>query len=144
MLFVGFSDELSELTARTMIDYVLVRIRAQMPHHKIIVQTDNGVEFSGTTRHFERASFSQHLAKYHAEHVFIPPGMCNANGDVESVHNSIEREFFDLTRFASRRDFMQKVESYRLFYNLERPNSYKNMKSPWLIAQQEAVLKNSL
>jgi hypothetical protein len=46
-------------------------------------------------------------------------------------------EFFDLTAFRSREDFLQKAETYRLFYNLERPNSYKGMKTPWLIAQQD-------
>lgn len=137
MLFLGFSDELSELTARTMIDYVLARLRVQMPDVEIIVQTDNGVEFSGTTRHFERAPFTQQVIKYGAKHVFIPPKMCNANGDVESIHHSIEKEFFDLTAFRSRGDFLQKAETYRLFYNLERPNSYKGMKTPWLIAQQD-------
>lgn len=137
MLFLGFSDELSELTARTMIDYVLARTRAQMPDKEIIIQTDNGVEFSGTARHYETAHFSHQLGLYGAKHVFIPPKMCNANGDVESLHYSIEREFFDLTTFSSRSDFMQKIESYRLFYNLERPNTYKGMKTPWLIAQQD-------
>lgn len=137
MLFLGFSDELSELTARTMVDYVLARLRSQMPDHEIIIQTDNGVEFSGTVRHFEKATFSQQVERYGAKHVFIPPRMCNANGDVESIHHTIEKEFFDLTRFRSRDDFMLKVESYRCFYNLERPNSYKAMKTPWLIAQQD-------
>jgi transposase len=137
MLFLGFSDELSELTARTMVDYVLARLRAQMPEQEIIVQTDNGVEFSGTVRHFEKAPFSQQVSKYEARHVFIPPKMCNANGDVESIHNTIEKEFFDLTAFQSREDFIKKAETYRLFYNLERPNSYKGMQPPWLIAQQD-------
>jgi transposase len=78
MLFLGFSDELSELTARTMVDYILARLRAQMPDKEIIIQTDNGVEFSGTTRYFEKATFSQRVARYGAKHVFIPPKMCNA------------------------------------------------------------------
>jgi molybdopterin-guanine dinucleotide biosynthesis protein A len=52
MLFLGFSDELSELTDRTMVDYVLARLRKQMPDVEIIIQTDNGGEFSGTVRHF--------------------------------------------------------------------------------------------
>jgi transposase len=137
MLFLGFSDELSELTARTMADYMLSRLRAQMADHEIIVQTDNGVEFSGTVRHFEKSTFSQQVEKYQAKHVFIPPKLCNANGDVESIHNTIEKEFYDLTTFRSRLDFMHKAETYRLFYNLERPNSYKAMKTPWLITQQD-------
>lgn len=137
MLFLGFSDELSELTARTMIDYVLARLRAQFPDHEIIIQTDNGVEFSGTVRYFERASFSKQVEKHGGRHVFIPLKMCNANGDVESIHNTIEKEFFDLTHYTSRADFFQKIETYRLFYNLERPNSYKGMKTPWLAAQED-------
>ena len=137
MLFLGFSNELSELTARTMIDYILARLRAQFPDDEIIIQTDNGVEFSGTVRYFERAAFSKQVERYGAKHVFIPPKMCNANGNVESIHHTIEKEFFDLTQFQSRSDFFQKVEAYRLFYNLERPNSYKGMKTPWLIAQQD-------
>lgn len=137
MLFLGFSDELSELTARTMIDYLLIRLRAQFPGYEIIIQTDNGVEFSGTVCHFERAAFSKQVEKHGAKHVFIPPKMCNVNGDVESIHNTIEKEFFDITPFTSRSDFFQKAEIYRLFYNLERPNSYKKMKTPWLVAQED-------
>lgn len=63
--------------------------------------------------------------------------MSNANADVESFHDTIEREFFDLTAFSSRVDFMQKVESYRLFYNITRPNYSKKAKSPALIVQQD-------
>ena len=63
--------------------------------------------------------------------------MCNANGDVESLHYLIEKEFYDLTQFESRADFITKAESYRLFFNLERPNSSKGGKVPWLIAQQD-------
>ena len=137
MLFLGFSDELSELTARTMVDYVLARLRSQMPDHEIIIQTDNGVEFSGTVRHFEKVASPNRLKAIKPSMSSFPPRMCNANGDVESIHNTIEKEFFDLTRFSSREDFMQKAESYRLFYNLERPNSYKGMKTPWLVAEQD-------
>jgi len=32
---------------------------------------------------------------------------------------------------------MQKVESYRLFYNLKRPNYSKGAKTPALIAQED-------
>lgn len=137
MLFLGFSTELSELNARTMINYVLTRLRAQMPHREIIIQTDNGVEFSGTTRHFERSTFSKLVVEHEAKHTYIPPGMCNANGDVESSHCLIEKEFFDLEKFTSREDFIHKAESYRLFFNLERPNFSKSGKPPWLVAHED-------
>ena len=101
------------------------------------VQTDNGVEFSGTTRKVENNHFRQAVKALGAEHIYIPPGHCNANADVESIHATIETEFYELTNFISREDFLQKAESYRQFYNLERPNYSKGGKSPWLIAQQD-------
>jgi transposase InsO family protein len=139
MAFLGFSDELSELNARTMVDHFLQHLAKHLPFpiEELVFQTDNGVEFGGTTRHFEKSPFTQFIVSQGAQHVYIPPGMSNANGDIESFHDTIEEEFFDLTEFDSREEFMQKAESYRLFYNLRRPNYSKGAKTPTLIAQQD-------
>lgn len=136
MLFLGYADEISIEKSTKMLHYVLGKIAAEFPG-KVIVQTDNGVEFSGTTRHYENNVFSKAVHSYGAEHRYIPPGMCNANADVESIHDTIEEEFYNLTQFCSRADFFQKAESYRSFYNLQRPNYSKNGKTPWLIAQED-------
>lgn len=72
-----------------------------------------------------------------AEHRYIPLGHCYANADVESIHATNEKEFYNLTSFVSREDFLKKAESYRFFYNLQRPNFSKGAKTPWLIAQQD-------
>ena len=136
MLFLGFADEISELHAETMAKYVLGNMTANFSG-KITVQTDNGVEFSGTTRHFENNHFSKAVKAFDANHCYIPPGHCNANADVESIHATIEEEFYNLTPFDSRDDFLRKAESYRLFYNLQRPNFSKGAKTPWLIAQND-------
>lgn len=133
MLFLGYSDELSELNARTMIDYVLSEIKLDLPFeiNQLTVQTDNGSEFSGAARKIETAPFVQMVEKTHgANHVYIRPGHCNANADVESSHELIETEFYDLTMFADRDDFFRKVESYRLYFNFLRPNFYKGKKTP--------------
>jgi len=139
MVFLGFSDELSELNARTMVSHFLQHLAKHLPFpiEELVFQTDNGVEFGGTTRHFDRSPFSQLITAHGANHVYIPPGMSNANGDIESFHDTIEREFFDLTEFSSREDFIQKMESYRLFYNLQRPNYSKGAKTPALISQED-------
>jgi transposase len=136
MLFLGFADSVSELHAETMAQYVL---RAITPHFPgtVIMQTDNGVEFSGTTRKCENNHFRAAVKAFGADHVYIPPGHCNANADVESIHATIENEFYNLTPFSSRKDFFKKAESYRRFYNLERPNYSKGAKTPWLITQQD-------
>jgi transposase len=136
MLFLGFADEISECNARQMVECVLRKITPDFPC-KVVVQTDNGVEFSGTTRKIEHNHFSAAVRSHGATHVYIPPGCCNANGDVESIHATIETEFYNLTSFTSRADFLKKAESYRQFYNLERPNYSKGRKTPWLIAQQD-------
>ena len=136
MLFLGFADEISELHAETMASYVLKTLVFRFSG-KITLQTDNGVEFSGTTRSLEGNHFRNAVKALGADHRYIPPGHCNANADVESIHSTIEEEFYNLTPFTSREDFLSKAESYRLFYNLERPNFSKGAKTPWLIAQQD-------
>lgn len=116
MLFLGYSDELSELNARTMVDYVLDELKRDLPFEisKLTVQTDNESEFSGQARRIETAPFVQMIEKTHgANHVYIRPGHCNAQADVESSHQLIETEFFDLTRFKDREDFFKKVSNSR-------------------------------
>lgn len=133
MLFLGYSDELSELNARMMVDYVIDEVKRDLPFDiaNLTVQTDNGTEFSGLARSVETAPFVHMIEKIHgANHVYIRPGHCNAQADVESSHELIEKEFFDLTRFTSRENFFKKIESYRLYFNFRRPNFYKGRKTP--------------
>ena len=133
MLFLGYSEELSELNARTMVDYVISEMKLDLPFDikKLNVQTDNGSEFSGLARRVETAPFVHMIEKTHgANHNYIRPGHCNANADVESLHQTIEVEFFDLVRFKDREDFLKKIESYRLYYNFTRPNFSKGGKTP--------------
>jgi transposase len=136
MLFLGFANEISESHAETMVKHVLSKVVPNCPGIPK-VQTDNGVEFSGTTKKSENNYFRQAVRALGADHIYIPPGHCNANADVESIHATIETEFYELTKFKSRDDFLRKAESYRSFYNLERPNFSKKGKTPWLIAQED-------
>jgi transposase len=136
MLFLGFADEVSVLNAETMLRHVLGTIAPYFPGN-MIIQTDNGVEFSGTTRRHENNHFRNAVNSFGAEHIYIPPGHCNANADVETIHATIEEEFYNLIQCGSRMDFLKKAESYRLFYNLQRLNYSKGAKTPWLITQQD-------
>jgi transposase InsO family protein len=132
-VFLGYSNELSELNARVMIDYVITFMKASIPIsvETILVQTDNGAEFSGAGRRVKTASFVRALTEdLGVQHAYIPPGCCNANADVESFHNTIEEEFFDLTTVQSREDFMRNAETYRVWYNLVRPNFSKKNCTP--------------
>ncbi|MCM8756475.1 MAG: hypothetical protein NC817_00350 [Candidatus Omnitrophica bacterium] len=56
---------------------------------------------------------------------------------METVHNLIELEFYEIDNFTDRKDFMQKAYTYKLFFNLMRPNTYKKNKSPWQLAKEK-------
>ena len=57
--------------------------------------------------------------------------------DVETVHNLVEIEFYEIEHFLSRQNFMDKAYSYQLFFNLVRTNSYKENKTPWQLAHEK-------
>ena len=46
-------------------------------------------------------------------------------------------EFYEVEDFKSRSDFLNKAYSYQLFFNLMRPNSYKENKTPWQLATEK-------
>jgi len=64
-------------------------------------------------------------------HRTIPPGPHRFQADVETVHNLMEQEFYEVERFASRADFLAAANHYQLFFNLARRNSAKEGKTPW-------------
>jgi transposase len=94
----------------------------------LVWQTDNGGEFKG--------DFPKVLGD--SQHVRIPPAAHTYQSDVETVHRLEEDEFFDLENFTSRGDFLAKVHTYQLYFNLVRPNSHKENLSPWQIIERLA------
>jgi len=70
-------------------------------------------------------------------HQTIPPAAHTFQSDVETVHNLVEMEFYELENFEGRADFLNKAASYQLFFNLTRPNSYKENKTPWELAVEK-------
>ena len=94
----------------------------------LVWQTDNGGEFKG--------NFPKALGD--SQHVRIPPAAHTYQSDVETVHRLEEDEFFDLEDFSSRGEFLAKVHTYQLYFNLARPNSHKENQSPWQIIERLA------
>jgi len=70
-------------------------------------------------------------------HRTIFPGAHRMQSDVETIHNLMELEFYEIESFTNRLNFMQKAACYQLFFNLHRPNSYKEHKTPWQLAQEK-------
>lgn len=94
----------------------------------LVWQTDNGSEFKG--------DFPTALAD--SQHIRIPPAAHTYQSDVETVHRLEEDEFFDLETFSSRGEFLGKVHTYQLYFNLARPNSHKDHQTPWQIIERLA------
>ena len=58
-------------------------------------------------------------------HKTIPPSAYTYQADVESAHNLVEVEFYEIENFSSVEEFFGKMYSYLLWFNVLRKNSYK-------------------
>jgi len=110
------------------------------------IRTDLGTEFDGDTVHLQPNGFIGTIEQqWGARHEFNPPHCPNANADVETVHSTIEGEFFDAQYFEHRADFFAKVNTYQFWYNVARKNSSRGWCSPLeLLAQKAPRLSPSI
>ena len=100
---------------------------------KTIVQSDNGPEFKGNQMKHDGREFAAVVQNLGAQHRFIPPRCPNANADVESAHSRIEAEFYAREVFTGLNNFLTKSLEYQMYWNIGRPNRWKNKMTPWEI-----------
>ena len=136
--FLGFSTERSLINAMLFTKY----INEHLKRYNLIVengirQTDNGSEYIGSWNAKEPSAYTLAIESEKLIHGTIPPGAHRFQSDVETVHNLIETEFYEIEDFTDKTDFMEKAHTYQLFFNLERPNTYKENKSPWQLAKEK-------
>jgi len=139
MVFLGFSNEKTidkaSLFAEILQDMLITR-GADLS--KTTRQTDNGSEYIGSWNAKEPSSYTKVVEKIKGQkHQTIPVRRHRWQADVETFHDIIEREFFEVEEFKDRKDFMDKVYTYQLFFNLKRRNMYKENKTPIEIANQK-------
>jgi len=139
MTYLGFADERS-LTYATLfakyLNYELQRAGADLS--KTTRQTDNGSEYVGSWQSKEPSAYTKAVESITGQvHLTIFPGAHRFQADIESLHNLVEMEFYEVEDFKHRPDFLNKAYSYQLFFNLMRPNSYKENKTPWQIAKEK-------
>jgi transposase len=139
LLFMGFAQERSLTNSVLFGDYLneeLDRYGADLS--RTIRQTDNGSEYIGSVTAKEPSAYTKMIEKVSGqEHKTIPPGAYTYQADVETVHNLVEMEFYELESFTSRDDFLRKARTYQMAFNLLRPNSYKEGKTPWQLAKEK-------
>jgi len=136
--FLGFADERS----LTHSELFAVYINEHLKKYGLIIengirQTDNGSEYIGSWLAKDPSAYTLAIESAKLIHGTIPPGAHRFQSDVETVHNLIETEFYEIEKFADRTNFMEKAHTYQLFFNLERPNTYKENKSPWQLAKEK-------
>jgi transposase len=137
--FLGYADDLSLTHSTVFAQYVNAHLRRYgLSPDESTRQTDNGSEYIGAWNAKHSSSYTKEIQSIKGQlHRTIPPRAYKQQGDVETVHNLIEQEFFELETFKDRLDFFERSYSYLLFFNFERPNTYKEGKSPWQLAKEK-------
>jgi len=138
LMFLGFSREKSATSACLFIRLLCEHLRDNgLDLKQTRFQTDNGSEFIGCFRQDRtRDGFESIVEGFGATHKRIPVRAWSYNSDVETVHRTIEDEFYDLESVESVQDFHQRVASYQAWYNLVRDNMNKDYMSPWQIIKK--------
>jgi len=144
LLFFGDRNTVSNTTIAAKISLAhLRRCGVNLAH--VTITTDHGTEFDGQAIRTSDRGFVLTIEKVMgAHHRSIPPGCDNPNPEVESFHNTIEREFFDGHDFDSLTDFLKKAFTYPLYSNYVRKISTRTWQPPWPILQQKSPSSHPL
>ena len=140
ILFLGFANGRSLIHAALFAAYInhqMAKYKA-LPEDPTYCQTDNGSEFCGAWNAKEPSAYTSIVESLPGQiHTTIFPGAHRMQADVETVHGLMETEFYEIETFTGRADFINKANTYQLFFNLERPNTYKEHKTPWQLAWEK-------
>jgi len=138
-MFTSYARTKDLANASIFCAYLLAHLRRMGVNVKEIgIQTDNDGAFVGNWKPGSHSTFTnliEHI--YKAMHLRIPPAAPTYNSDVETVHARIEEEFYDIEDIYSGYDLLCKGFSYVVYFNLIRPNSSKDYKSPLKIIAEE-------
>lgn len=138
LMFLGFSNEKTAASACLFARLLCEHLRkCGVDLRKTRFQTDNGSEFIGCFRQDRsRDGFETIVQGFAAKHRRIPVGAWSYNSDVETVHRTIEDEFYDIENFENIKDFHSRAATFQANYNLLRSNMNKDYMSPWQIIKK--------
>jgi transposase len=139
LLFMGFAQERSLTNSVLFADYINSALqRCDVDLSRTTRQSDNGSEYIGHVTAKRPSAYTMTIESIAGQiHQTIPPGAYTYQADVETVHNLVEMEFYEVETFTDREDFLKKARTYQLYFNLLRPNSYKEGKTPWHLAKDK-------
>ncbi len=114
-----------EDVARVLSDVLIERGRPEL------IRCDNGTEF--TSKAMDKWAYDNHIALD-----FSRPGKPTDNAFIESFNARFRQEFLNQNYFLSLEDAAQKIESWRTYYNQERPHSALGNLAPSDYAKQHS------
>jgi transposase InsO family protein len=115
-------------TQQNAIDFVNTVI-LKLPFRIKMVRTDNGHEF--------QAKFHWHLMELGIRHAYIKKGTSRLNGKVERSLRTDDQEFYQLLSFKDDVDLENKLKIRERFYNLHRPHSAHDGKTPYEVLKEK-------
>ena len=137
--FYAYANENNSTYASLFARYVIAHLRSYgIATARIVWQTDNGSEFIGSVRKkINRLSaFEKELKINEIEHGRIPPRCSYLQGDVETFHNLIEDELYEIETYENPLEFLGKTYAYQLYFNYIRTNRYRENKAPVQILKE--------
>ncbi len=132
-VFFAYANKCNGTYMKLFAEYVIEHLKSYgVDPSEINVQMDNGSENIGNVRARPgyRSALQKLLDSYDVNHTRIPPRHCWKQGDVETFHNLIEEELFDVEVYANEAEFMGKSYAYQLYFNYVRKNRYRGKVSP--------------
>ena len=139
ILFLGFANQRSLSHSQLFAIYInhFLKKYNALPKESTR-QTDNGSEYIGAWNAKKSSAYTLTIESLSGQrHTTIFPGAHKMQSDVETIHNLMEAEFYEIESFNNRVDFMNKACCYQLFFNFHRPNSYKEFQTPWQLAHEK-------
>jgi transposase len=146
LLFLGYSNELSLSYATLFAERIIKHLQTcGVNLDGVTWQSDNGSEFVGSWQAKNDSAFTDAIQRVKGQsHRTIPPGQHRFQADVETVHNLMEQEFYEIESFADRSDFIAKANHYQWFFNIARRNSAKENKTPWELTKEKRADANPM
>ena len=139
--FFAYANENNSTYASIFADYVANHLISYgIDTASIQWQSDNGSEFIGNVRKkINRLSrFEKILKKHKIYHNRIPPRASYLQGDVETFHNIVEDELYDIESYSNHTEFLGKAYAYLLYFNYVRENRWRDNKSPVQLLREKA------
>jgi len=129
-----FSDSNDSFQASLFAGYLLGHLqRHGVALRHSTVQTDNGSEYVGhpDKRSGEPSLFEQVVQGYTGcRPVTIFPGAKTSQSDVETFHNLIETELYDVEDLSTQVLLLGRARTYQVYFNHFRKNLWKGAKTP--------------